>query len=88
MPIHSILDTDPHLLVSFTISNLKKKQKYLMTSLLENCFFSMPTHSMPTQYAYTVCLIMPIPSILDTDPHLLVSFTISNLKKKTKIFYD
>ena len=27
-----------------------------MTSLLENCFFSMPTHSMPTQHAYTVCL--------------------------------
>ena len=51
MPIPSILDTDPHLLVSFTISNLKKKLKFFMTSLLENCFFSMPTHSMPTQYA-------------------------------------
>ena len=27
-----------------------------MTSLLESCFVSIPTHSMPTQYAYTVCL--------------------------------
>ena len=63
MPTHSLLHTGPQLSVSFKISNLKTKYKNISTSLLEKCFFSMPTHSIPHSMPhsiliqkYTVCL--------------------------------
>ena len=93
------------LLLISKFQNLKSQNiilNYFMTSWLENCFVCIPTHIMPSQNAYTVCLAvcltvclysipqyayrksltMPTHSVLDTDPHLSVSFTFSNLEIK------
>ena len=49
-----------------------------MTSLFENCFLEQ----VPLQYVVyaTHSLYMPIRTNLHTDPHLSVSFKISNIK--------
>ena len=90
MPIHYILDTHPHLSVSFTIS---KKIKKFCDSFVRKLFFFLIClhivclHTVFLAVCLTVCLTaclcsMPTHSILDTDPHLSVSFTISNLEIK------